>query len=306
MLLSTLALNIFINSDSALWMQSDCWSRLTWGSEGRWRTVCRRSLWWWRDSSSYTRSRSVWGRVRKRRIVQRFSHSVRFSGLGLSFQRSNSHSQPWHKKSGRMTGSQIETKGERKSKREMRICEIECEMERDMIISARLGQSLIPAVVGSQPLPAPCVNNLISALSLSFSLCPFLSHCLSLSRPSWPAAADGCVQPWPPNRPQTCGTQPHLSHACTHIHTYTSTTLLYTRSTQILGLGWSHLQTHKQCANGPCLNGSVQHCRHSDNFMARIRRSWVRDQIWLNQLSLFALKWERDLQMVQQVFQNIP
>lgn len=39
-------------------------------------------------------SRSFWDRLRNRRIMHRFSHRVRFSGLGSSFQRSSSHSQP--------------------------------------------------------------------------------------------------------------------------------------------------------------------------------------------------------------------
>lgn len=45
-------------------------------------------------SCSYIASRSAWDKLRNRRIMHRFSHSVRFSGLGSSFQRSSSHSQP--------------------------------------------------------------------------------------------------------------------------------------------------------------------------------------------------------------------
>ncbi len=45
-------------------------------------------------SCSYIASRSTWDKLRKRRIMDRFSQSVRFSGDGSSFQRSSSQSQP--------------------------------------------------------------------------------------------------------------------------------------------------------------------------------------------------------------------
>lgn len=68
---------------------------LTCVSCGMWRTVCSLSVWWCLDSSSYARSLSACGSVRNLLMVHRFSHRVRFSGLGFSFHRSSSHSQPW-------------------------------------------------------------------------------------------------------------------------------------------------------------------------------------------------------------------
>ena len=41
-------------------------------------------------------SLSAWDKDRNLRMVHRFSHRVRFSGLGLSFHLSSSHSQPWN------------------------------------------------------------------------------------------------------------------------------------------------------------------------------------------------------------------
>lgn len=80
----------------------ECWGArylhmqtLTCVSCGMWRTVCSLSLWWCLDSSSYARSLSACGSVRNLLMVHRFSHRVRFSGLGFSFHRSSSHSQPW-------------------------------------------------------------------------------------------------------------------------------------------------------------------------------------------------------------------
>lgn len=91
------------------------------------------------------------------------------------------------------------------------VCERASEMvgdEKDLIISARLGQSLTPAVVCSQPLPAHIVNDLSISLTLSFSLSS-----------SWPAAADGRVQPWPPHPTPDLWDLMHLSH--THLcYTY--------------------------------------------------------------------------------------
>lgn len=88
-------------SDSSLRSQTpttDCMF-VTCGSE-MCRTVCSLSLCCCLDSSSYTWSRSACGNARNLLMVHRFSHNVRFSGLGLSFHLSSSHSQPWRKKRG--------------------------------------------------------------------------------------------------------------------------------------------------------------------------------------------------------------